>query len=92
MRRISTTLSLLAVALVVAAACSSGDGAIPLGSRPDDATTTLGSTIPAGSSSLVPDADVAVRIDATQPGAAISPLIVGLSSTLTVDGATGSIE
>jgi len=89
------------MAVVANAGCSSSDehaveldsvppGGATTGSVPLDATaptagaTTAGVTTTSGAAAPVP-ADVTVTIDASKPGATISPAILGVSSTLTAD-------
>ena len=84
---------------VFTAACSSNDGALQIDTSPDRSTTApgsteAGSTEAGGTASTGPDAtsaepsepaDVEIAIDASAPGEPISPLILGLSTTLSAD-------
>ena len=80
-----------AVALVVVGGCSSGNGEVTFESTPptgsagtgtiDSGPTSPASTAVAGEEAVTSD-DVVVTVDVAAPGAEISPLILGFSSSL----------
>ena len=92
-------LAVFAVVVAIAGCSGSGDHGIELdtlpsgvattvgGSGPLDGTTTTAGAATAGATTATSDApaDVTVTIDASAPGATISPAILGVSSTLTAD-------
>jgi hypothetical protein len=72
--------------MAVVAACGSGSGSesLPLGSRPEGASTTTQGQATAPPGATRAEADIEVQLDPSTPGAPISTLLTGFSSTLDV--------